>query len=42
MDKLILEYIMCRLNEENIKNEEKTKLLYVANMILDMYIIENK
>ena len=42
MEKLILEYIIYRLKEENIKIEEKTKLMYVANMILDMYIIENQ
>jgi hypothetical protein len=42
MEKIILEYIMYRLNENNVIEEEKSKLVHVADMILDMYIVENQ
>ena len=42
MEKLILEYIMYRLNDKNITNEEKIRLIHTANMIIDMYIMENR
>ena len=42
MEKLILEYIMYRLNDKNITSEEKTKLVHAADMILDMYVLENQ
>ena len=42
MEKLILEYIVYRINDKNITNEEKTKLIHVADMIIDMYIVETQ
>lgn len=42
MEKLILEYIMYRLSDKNITSDEKYKLVHVADMIIDMYIVENQ
>lgn len=42
MEKLILEYIMHRLNENELAADEKDKLCHIADLILEMYIIENQ
>ncbi|SFJ42221.1 hypothetical protein SAMN04488082_10357 [Desulfomicrobium apsheronum] len=42
MEKLILEYIMYRLNEKELAEDEKYKLCYIADLILDMHVIENQ
>lgn len=41
MERLILEYILHRLNSSESTEDERSDLVMVANQILSMYVMEN-